>query len=48
MSIQVSNKDSKTIGPPSKPEVNTSHRVHYAVSLEIYLMGGCNTHVFIA
>jgi hypothetical protein len=48
MSIWGSNKASKTIGPPGKPEGNTVHRVHCAVSPEIVLMGGCNTHVFAA
>jgi hypothetical protein len=48
MSVQVSNKASKTIGPPGKPEGNTAHRVHCVVSPEIVLMGGCNTHVFTA
>jgi hypothetical protein len=48
MSIQVSNKASKTIGPPGKPEGNTTHRMHCAVSPEIALMGGCKTHVFTA
>jgi hypothetical protein len=28
-------KPSKTIGPPGKPEGNTTHRVHCAVSPEI-------------
>jgi hypothetical protein len=39
--VQISNrfptKPSKTIGPPGKPEGNTMHRVHYAVSPEIAL-----------
>jgi hypothetical protein len=30
-------KPSKTIGPPGKPEGNTAHRVHNAVSPEIAL-----------
>jgi hypothetical protein len=28
MSVRVSNKASKTIGPPGKPEGNTTHRMH--------------------
>jgi hypothetical protein len=48
MSIRVSNKDYKTIGPPGKPEGNTTHRMCCAVSPKIDLMGGCNTHVFTA
>jgi hypothetical protein len=47
-SIQGSNKASKTISPPGKPEGNATHRMCCAVSPEIALMGGCNTHVFIA
>jgi hypothetical protein len=46
MSVRVSNKASKTIDPPSKPEGNVVHRVHRAFSPEIVLMGGYNTHVF--
>jgi hypothetical protein len=46
MSIRVSNKAYKTIGLPSKPEGNTMHRMLCAVSPEIALMGGCETHVF--
>jgi hypothetical protein len=45
MSIQGSKKAFKTIDPPSKPEGNTSHKVHYVVSPKIVLMGGYNTHV---
>ena len=30
-------KPSKTIGPPGKPEGNTTHRVYCAVSLDIFL-----------
>jgi hypothetical protein len=41
-----SNKDSKTIGPSGKPKGNEVHKVHYAVSPEIVLMGGCNNQVF--
>jgi hypothetical protein len=48
MSVQGSNKSSKTIGPPGKPEGNVAHRVHCSVSPEIVLMGGYNTHVFVA
>jgi hypothetical protein len=48
MSVRGSNKASKTIGPPGKPEGNTVHRVHCVVSPEIVLMGGYNTHVFAA
>jgi hypothetical protein len=48
MSVWVSNKASKTIGPSDKPEGNTVHGVHCAISPEIVLMGGCNTHVFAA
>jgi hypothetical protein len=48
MSVQVSNKASKTIDPPGKPEGNVAHRMRCAVSPEIALMGGCNTHVFTA
>jgi hypothetical protein len=39
MFIQVSNKAYKTIGPPGKPEGNTTH---IAVSPKITLMGGCS------
>jgi hypothetical protein len=39
---------SKTILPPGKPEGNTVHRIHYAVSPEIVLMGGCSTEVLVA
>ena len=46
MSVQVSNKASKTIDPPGKPEGNTTHRMRCVVSPEIDLMGGCKTHVF--
>jgi hypothetical protein len=46
MYVQVSNKASKTIDPPSKPEGNTTHIVRCAVSPKIALMGGCKTHVF--
>jgi hypothetical protein len=35
--IRVPTKPSKTIGPPGKPEGNTTHRVHCAVSPEIAL-----------
>ena len=45
MSTWGSNKASKTIGPPGKPEGNAVHRVHYAVSPEIVLMGDSNTQV---
>jgi hypothetical protein len=48
MSIWVSNKASKTIGPPGKPEGNTTHKMCCAVSPEIALMGGCKTQVFTA
>jgi hypothetical protein len=46
MYVWVSNKAYKTIGPPSKPKGNAAHRVPRAISPEIVLMGGCNTHVF--
>jgi hypothetical protein len=46
MSVQVSNKESKTIGPPGKPEGNTTHGMHCALSPKITLMGGCKTQVF--
>jgi hypothetical protein len=48
MFVWVSKKASKTIGPPGKPEGNTTHKVHNVVSPEITLMGVCNTHVFAA
>jgi hypothetical protein len=48
MSVQVSNKASKTIGPSGKPEGNMAHRMRCAISTKIILMGGCNTQVFIA
>jgi hypothetical protein len=48
MSVWGSNKASKNIGPPGKPEGNTVHRMRCIVSPKIDLMGGCNTHVFIA
>jgi hypothetical protein len=48
MSVRVSNKASKTIGPPGKPEGNTTHRMRCTVSPEIALMGGCKTQVFTA
>jgi hypothetical protein len=35
--IRVPKEPSKTIGPPGKPEGNTTHRVHYAVSPEMDL-----------
>jgi hypothetical protein len=46
MFVRVSKKASKTIGPPSKPEGNTTHKMHFTVSPEIDLMGGCKTQVF--
>jgi hypothetical protein len=36
-SKQTSNKSSKTIGPPGKPEGNKTHKVYCAVSPEIVL-----------
>jgi hypothetical protein len=47
MFVWVSNKASKTIDPPGKPEGNVVHRMHYVVSPKIVLMGGCNTHAFV-
>jgi hypothetical protein len=38
----------KTINSPGKPEGNTTHRMHCAVSPEIVLMGGCNAQVLAA
>jgi hypothetical protein len=46
--VWVSNKASKTIGPPGKPKGNVAHIVHCTVSPEIVLMGCYNTHVFTA
>jgi hypothetical protein len=46
MFVRGSNKASKNIVPLGKPEGNTVRRVHCAVSPEIVLMGGYNTHVF--
>jgi hypothetical protein len=40
MSVQGSNKASKTISPLHNPERNAVHRVHYAVSPKIVLIGG--------
>jgi hypothetical protein len=48
MFVRGSNKASKTIDPPGKPEGNAAHKVHCTVSPEIVLMGGYNTHVFVA
>jgi hypothetical protein len=48
MFVQVSNKVSKTIGPPGKPKGNTTQRMRCAVSPEICLMGGYKTRVFTA
>jgi hypothetical protein len=48
MSVRVSSKASKTIDPPGKLEGNTTHIMRCVVSLEIDLLGGCNTQVFIA
>jgi hypothetical protein len=45
ISTRVYNKTSKTIGPPGKPEGNTTHRMRYEVSPEIDLMGGYKTQV---
>jgi hypothetical protein len=47
MFVRVSNKASKITVPCGKPEVNATHKMCCAVSLEIDLMGGFNTHVFI-
>ena len=46
MSVWVSNKASKTIGPPGKPKGNVAHKMCCAFSPEIDLMGGYKTHVF--
>jgi hypothetical protein len=48
MSVQGSNKASKTIDPPGKPEGNAAHKVHYIVSPEMFLMGGYNIQVLVA
>jgi hypothetical protein len=48
MSVQGSNKASKTIIPLGKPKGNATHRVNCVISPEIVLMGGYNTHVFVS
>ena len=47
MFVWGSKKASKTIGPSGKLEGNIAHRMHCAVSREIVLKGGSNTHAFV-